>query len=109
MPDRSSPFRQAASAASPGGTRARDVKEWMREATGAGEDATLMVSELACSEPGCPPYEVVMAVLRPGAGPLHKKLHMRLAELTRDTVRQLWLTGDGDHHHPSNACASEKE
>ncbi|HVY38348.1 MAG TPA: hypothetical protein VHM31_10435, partial [Polyangia bacterium] len=67
---------------------------------GAPEDATIVVTELACSEPGCPPYEVVMAVLRPGGiPPVQKKLHKRLAELSRPEVTRLWQAGEGDHHH----------
>jgi hypothetical protein len=78
------------------------VKEWVRAAAGAPDDATIVVTELACSEPGCPPYEVVMAVLRPGTPPVQKKLHKRLAELSREEVTRLWEQGDGDgdgDHH----------
>jgi hypothetical protein len=52
-----------------GGPQVRDVKRWVRQAAGAPEEATIMVSELSCSEPGCPPYEVVTAVLVPGEPP----------------------------------------
>jgi hypothetical protein len=100
------PLRFGLSAREPGGPRARDVKAWVRSAAGAPEEATIIVTELACSEPGCPPYEVVMAVLRPGAPPVQKKLHKRLAELSRAEVTRLWQEGDGesdgegerDHH-----------
>jgi len=84
----------------PGGPRARDVKEWVRAAAGAPEDATIVVTELACSEPGCPPYEVVMAVLRSGGiPPVQKKLHKRLAELSRAEVTRLWQEGEGERDH----------
>jgi hypothetical protein len=90
------PLRFGLSAREPGGPRARDVKAWVRAAAGAPEDATIVVTELACSEPGCPPYEVVMAVLRPGAPPVQKKLHKRLAELSRAEVTRLWQEGEGE-------------
>ena len=93
------PLRFGLSDREPGGPRARDVKAWVQAAAGAPEDATIVVTELACSEPGCPPYEVVMAVLRPGTPPLQKKLHKRLAELSHEEVTRLWQVGDGDHHH----------
>jgi len=82
-----------------GAPRARDVKAWVREASGAPDDATIVVTELACSEPGCPPFEVVTAVLRSGAPPVQRKLHKRLAELSRDEVIHLWEAGAGDHQH----------
>src|SRR5919201_3667082 len=93
-----SPFTRAARA--PGTPRAREVKEWVAAAAGTPEDATIVVSELACSEPGCPPYEVVMAVMLPGHAPVQRKLHKRLADLTREEVSRLWSGGDHeDEHH----------
>jgi hypothetical protein len=76
----------------------RDIKQWVRQATRAPDEATIVVSELSCSEPGCPPYEVVMAVLIPGQPPLQKKSHRRLAELTEAEVLRLWQAPD-DHEH----------
>jgi hypothetical protein len=40
-----------------------------------------------------------MAVLRPGTPPVQKKLHKRLAELSREEVTRLWEQGDGDGDH----------
>ena len=77
----------------------RDVKEWVRSAAGAPDDAAIVVTELSCSEPGCPPFEVVMAVLRSGEPPVQRKVHKRLAELSRDEVTHLWETSPGDHQH----------
>jgi hypothetical protein len=79
--------------------RVREVKDWVRAASGVGEDVTIMVSELSCSEPGCPPYEVVMAVLRPGQPPIQRKLHQRLMELSREDVSALWAPGAMPEHH----------
>lgn len=79
------------------GPRVREVKDWVRAAARAGEDATILVTELACSEPGCPPFEVVMAVMRPGRPPLQRKLHKRLAELSTEDVTRLWAGGDASH------------
>jgi hypothetical protein len=101
MSDSSSPFRSPAG--SVGGSRVREVKAWVREAARLPEDVTIMVSELACSEPGCPPYEVVMAVLRPSQPPLQRKLHQRLADLSRQDVVDLWSPGaipEAPHDHP---------
>jgi hypothetical protein len=94
------------------GPRARDVKAWVREAARVPEDATVLVTELSCSEPGCPPYEVVMAILAEGAPPLQKKLHKRLADLSRDEVVALWsgqADDRDDHHHRSEMAPKQEE
>ena len=80
------------------GVRARAVKSWVREAARVEDDATIMVSELTCVEPGCPPLEVVMAVLRPGRPPEQRKLHKALAEVGPEDVRAAWATTADDHH-----------
>lgn len=85
-------------AARPGQTQARDVKGWIRATLLLEDDCTVMVTELHCTEPDCPPYETVMAILRPQCEPVHKKLHRRLGELTRDEVVALWQA-DIDQHH----------
>ncbi len=43
------------------------LKAWVVSACRLGEDVTVMVSELRCREPGCPPLETVVAVM-PGPG-----------------------------------------
>jgi hypothetical protein len=83
--------------------RVREVKGWVRAATSCPEAAVIVVSELACSEPGCPPYEVVMAVLAPGERPLRRKLHKRLGDLTEPDVQAVWAAPDA--HAPSSGDA----
>jgi hypothetical protein len=80
------------------GTRARDVKAWVRETLALPEDAVVMVTQLECTEPGCPPLEVVMAVLRPGEPPVQRKLHGALDTLTREEVRAAW-SAPAEHTH----------
>jgi hypothetical protein len=107
MTDRRTPLQFGRSPARQG-PKVREVKEWVREAAGAPEDATIMVSELSCSEPGCPPYEVVMAVLRAGQPPVQRKLHKRLAELSRQDVTGSWAHGGAENHqHSSTEPAKE--
>jgi hypothetical protein len=81
------------------GARTRLVKSWVREVAGVDEDATIMVSELACREPGCPPLEVVMAILRPDQPPVQRKIHKALDELEADDVRAAWAGEGVGHHH----------
>jgi hypothetical protein len=46
----------------------REVKTWVREVLRLPEETAVMVTELQCLEPGCPPLETVIAVLY---GPAH--------------------------------------
>lgn len=41
----------------------------------------VMVTELACSEPGCPPLETVIAVLSDGKAPRQWKVHRAAADV----------------------------
>ena len=39
-----------------------DLKRWTRELLRLADDATLTVSELRCTEPGCPDLETVIGI-----------------------------------------------
>ncbi len=41
----------------------RDLKETVRTLLGLDDDTAAVVRQLACTEPGCPPLETVIAVL----------------------------------------------
>jgi hypothetical protein len=60
-----------------------------------GEDITVLVAELACSEPGCPPVETVIALLSP-SGNTQYKVHKPVAEVNLDDVRSA-LEGGAPH------------
>jgi hypothetical protein len=66
------------------------VKGWVAETLGLPDDVTVMVTELRCAEPGCPPLETVIAVMRPGAAPEQRKLHKATADITADDIRGLY-------------------
>jgi hypothetical protein len=72
----------------PDGEATARVKAWAAAALDPDEDRTIMVTELACSEPGCPPVETVIALLGPGE-PRRWKVHKPVADLTEDDVRDL--------------------
>ena len=63
-----------------------NVKRWARELFVLSDDATVMVTELRCSEPGCPPLETVIALLSE-SGNRQYKLHKAIAEVAEDDVR----------------------
>jgi hypothetical protein len=43
--------------------RIAEVKEWAAEVFRLGADVAVMVTELRCTEPCCPPLETVIAIL----------------------------------------------
>lgn len=65
----------------------RALKEIARQVLGAEEDDTVMVNELRCAEPGCPPVETVIALLRQGQAPRQVKVHKPVVEVTEADVR----------------------
>ncbi len=85
-------------ATSDGAARKREIKAWVIEALALSEEATVMVTELACKEPGCPPIETVIAVLRGPGDTTQFKAHRAAGELDKDTVVAL-VSGALSHDH----------
>ena len=65
-----------------------NVKRWVLELFVLSNDTTVMVTELRCSEPGCPPLETVIAILSE-SGNRHYKLHKSVEAVAEDDVRDL--------------------
>jgi hypothetical protein len=61
------------------------VKAWVAAALPPDDTRTILVTELACAEPGCPPVETVIALL--GDEERRWKLHKPIAALTESDVR----------------------
>jgi len=59
----------------------RRLKEIATKVLAVGEDDVVMVTELACIEPGCPPIETVIAVLGTGTS-RQLKIHKSIADIT---------------------------
>ena len=58
----------------------RRLKELAARVLAVADDEVVMVTELACIEPGCPPIETVIAVL--GTGPARQlKIHKPIVEI----------------------------
>lgn len=66
----------------PGPAPAVALKTWTREILRLDEDAIVTVMELACTDPGCPLIETVIAVFD-ATGSRKWKLHQALAAVTR--------------------------
>jgi hypothetical protein len=65
------------------------IKEWVAAAYALTDDMTLMVTELRCTEPGCPPLETVIAVLRHSQPPFQHKLHKAAIDITESDIAGL--------------------
>ena len=65
------------------------VKRWAAEAFQLTEDTTIMVTELRCTEAGCPPLEMLIAFFHPQAGTRQHQVHKALCDITRDDVLTL--------------------
>ncbi len=73
------------------------LKRWVREEMDLPADTTVMVSELTCTEPGCPPLETVVSVFPEGRQPVLIKVAKPVAEVDRAALAAA-LAG-GEHHH----------
>jgi hypothetical protein len=69
------------------------IKAWVSEAFGVADTATVLVTELRCSEPGCPPLETVIALLGASGPAKQYKLHKAVAEVTEADVKALAAGG----------------
>ena len=61
------------------------VRDWTRARFTLAEDETIMVSEVACGLPGCPPIETLV-VFWTAAGRHHFKVFKPLAEVVEDDL-----------------------
>jgi hypothetical protein len=61
------------------------VREWTRARFKLADDETVMVSEMACGVPGCPPIETHV-VFWTAAGRHHFKIFKPLAEAAEDDL-----------------------
>ena len=75
---------------SPEHTAALDrVREWVRARFSLGEDA-ILVAEVACAVPGCPPIETVIAFWSDETRH-HFKVFKPVAEVTDDDLPPYWM------------------
>ena len=65
------------------------VRGWARELWRLSDEDSLLVTELACSEPGCPPRETVFVIAPAGRPTVQRKLHRPVADVTREELEAL--------------------
>jgi len=68
------------------------VKAWVREFGGLSDEVSMLVTELRCTEPGCPPLETVIAVLDQPGKPRQFKIHKAMSDVSSLDV-QVLLSG----------------
>ena len=79
------------------------LKAVVRDVLGLGEEHAIVIQELTCAEPGCPPVETVIGVLTAGRPARRWTLHQPLSGLTTDAIRAALTeegTGDRQDHLP---------
>lgn len=83
-------------------TYIRLIKSWVENQPST-TGCSILVTELKCTEPGCPPIETVIALLPDPKSGIKKrqfKIHKPLSGVTEeDVVRALSEQGGHDHKH----------
>jgi hypothetical protein len=62
------------------------IQCWVRDRLDLDAEIIVMVSELRCSEPGCPPLETMIAVLDGPGRRRQFKFHKPIADVTQDDI-----------------------
>ncbi|MCG9128827.1 hypothetical protein JT359_14650 [Candidatus Poribacteria bacterium] len=65
------------------------VKSWVSQAFDLSEDVSVMITELQCTEEGCPPIETVIAIMVTPGKPQQYKIHKPLAEVEQTDIVSL--------------------
>jgi len=69
------------------------VQTWTRERFELPEHAAVMVTELVCRRPGCPPLETVVAFWEADNQRRHFKVLKPLVDVVADDLPPVWLRG----------------
>jgi hypothetical protein len=67
------------------------VQAWTRTRFALPEDSTVLVTELACSIPGCPPLETMVAFWTEDAQRRHFKVFKPVEDVQSDDLPPIWL------------------
>jgi hypothetical protein len=92
MPARGGPLRVGAFRQDAEHARALErVKAWTRDNLELSADDTIVVSEVACGRPGCPPLETVVAFWADGDKRHLFKVFKPVAQVVLDDLPPAWL------------------
>lgn len=73
------------------------IKAWARGVFHLNDETTVMITELECREPGCPPIETVIAVLKGPGNTQQYKIHKIANEVGLSDLEA--LVGKEELHH----------
>jgi hypothetical protein len=79
----------------PSPARIAEIKTNVAAAFNLPDSASILVTELRCTEPGCPPLETVIAILQEGQATIQHKVHKEIRGITPADIRDLASTSDG--------------
>ena len=86
------PLRVGAFKTEPGHRDAAErVQAWTRDRFNLEQDAAVLVTELECTRPGCPPLETVVAFWVEDAQRRHFRVFKPVAEVAADDLPPAWL------------------
>ncbi|MBO0719425.1 MAG: hypothetical protein J2P41_01290 [Blastocatellia bacterium] len=74
------------------------IKSWVVEYFHLSEEVPLMVTELQCTEEGCPPLETVIAILDTPGNVRQYKVFKPLAEVAAEDIAAT-ASGTAENHH----------
>ena len=86
--------------------RIAEVKKWVVEVFRLEADVSVMVTELRCTEPGCPPLETVIAILDQPGQTRQLKIHKAIADVTFADV--LHVAKPKQNNCPTHDCQEEE-
>ena len=66
--------------------RMAEIKSWTKAALLLDDDAVISVSELACSQPGCPPRQIVVLIFSDTAPARKFTVHKALLDTTEADI-----------------------
>ena len=84
--------KQGSSSKSP---HVRKIREFVREIT-LDAETNIVVTELACLEPGCPPIETAIVIM--GKKSATYKIEKEMKDVNLEDVRRVLSSGN-DHNH----------
>ena len=67
------------------------VRDWTRERFGLAADVPLLVTQVACLQPGCPPLETVVAFWTAADRRHHFKVFKPVAQVQPDDLPYSWM------------------
>ena len=67
------------------------IEAWTRERFTLGDDAVVMVTQVACAMPGCPPLETVVAFWTAPDARHHFKVFKPAPDVSPDDVPFAWM------------------